>query len=87
MGSIHTHTHKYIYTCVCGGGAACVPRRKISLPPSTLFVTVLVGKVEVRYRVIHLTVKPACNPISLNCIYARRKNVRTIIIEKQHSIL
>lgn len=36
-----------------------------------------------RYRVIHLTVKPACNPNSLNCIYTRRRNVRTIIIEKQ----
>jgi hypothetical protein len=44
---------------------------------------VLVGKEEVRYRVIHLTVRPACGPNSLNCICARRRNLRTIIIEKQ----
>ena len=39
-----------------------------------------------RYRVIHLTVKPACNPNSLNCVYTRRGNVRAIIIEKKKTV-
>lgn len=32
---------------------------------------------------ICLTVKPACNPNSLKCMYTRRRNVRTIINEKE----
>ena len=36
-----------------------------------IFVTVLVGKMKVIYRVIHFTVKSACNPNSLNCMYTK----------------
>jgi hypothetical protein len=57
-------------------------------PPSPLtlqweiFVTVLVGKVEVSYRVNHLKVNCVCNPNSLT--RKRRRNVRTLITEKNN---
>ena len=85
-----------VCVCVClwGGGPACVPRRKISTLPHShysgeKFFTMLVGKVEGHYRVIHFKVKPACNPSSLNCICRRRRrrNVGTIVIEKQQFLV